>query len=329
MLNSSAIKTYYLLKPFLSRRMQLLLRRGVAMVKRQRSEHFWPIDVNSSHAPKAWTGWPEDKQFAVVLTHDVDTMRGHDRSLQLMELEQAAGFRSSFNFVGGEYSVSAELRRQLVYNGFEVGVHGWFHNASLYESREEFQRQAEQINSCLEEWGAVGFRSPCMYRNLDWIGELSISYDASTFDTDPFEPQSDGAGTIFPFYVAGANGKEGYVELPYTLPQDFTLFVLFREQNIDIWKRKIDWVASHGGMALLNTHPDYMNFDSGHSGLESYPACYYQELLDYIEKNYAGRYWHALPREMAAFWNRRKSEQQFSEAPEAMVSVASPSFSLA
>ena len=40
-----------------------------------------------------------------------------------------------------------------------------------------------------------------MYHNLDWIHDLDIYYDASTFDTDPFEPQPDGFKTIYPFTV--------------------------------------------------------------------------------------------------------------------------------
>ena len=40
-----------------------------------------------------------------------------------------------------------------------------------------------------------------MLRNLDWLHDLTIAWDSSTFDTDPFEPQADGAGTIFPFWV--------------------------------------------------------------------------------------------------------------------------------
>jgi peptidoglycan/xylan/chitin deacetylase (PgdA/CDA1 family) len=251
----------------------------------------------------------------VVLTHDVDTRRGHDRCPALMELEQGAGFRSSFNFVGGQYEVSAELRRRLVENGFEVGVHGWVHNASLYDSRDEFLRQAAHINGCLKEWGAVGFRSPCMYHNLEWLRELSISYDASTFDTDPFEPQCDGTGTIFPFFVPGRDGRGGFVELPYTLPQDFTLFVLFREKGIDTWKRKLDWVAGHGGMVLLNTHPDYMCFEPGQDGPDTYPARHYRELLDYLTTRYAGQFWHALPREVAAFCTESGQERETREAP--------------
>jgi hypothetical protein len=47
----------------------------------------------------------------------------------------------------------------------------------------------------------------------------------------------------------------GYVELPYPLPQDFTLFTVMREKDIDIWKKKLDWIVEKGGMALLITHP--------------------------------------------------------------------------
>ena len=47
----------------------------------------------------------------------------------------------------------------------------------------------------------MGFRTPTMFHHLEWTGELDIEYDSSTFDTDPFEPQPDGVGTIFPFWV--------------------------------------------------------------------------------------------------------------------------------
>jgi hypothetical protein len=38
--------------------------------------------------------------------------------------------------------------------------------------------------------------------------------------------------------VRGTSDQKGYVGLPYTLPQDFTLFVLMKEKNIEIWKKK-------------------------------------------------------------------------------------------
>ncbi|MHC1696761.1 MAG: hypothetical protein AB9919_01590 [Geobacteraceae bacterium] len=294
-------KIYYQVKPFIPRRLQLLLRRGRIQCKLPFCRNVWPIDRSAAKPPANWRGWPDNKRFALVLTHDVDTAQGQEKCRQLQGLEMKLGFRSSFNFVPRRYEVSAKLRRCLADAGFEVGVHGLYHDGKYYDSREIFRRRAVHINNYLREWEAVGFRSPSMQHNLEWIHDLDIEYDASTFDTDPFEPQSDGEGTIFPFYVPGGEGQKGYVELPYTLPQDFTLFILMREKNIEIWKDKLDWIAEHGGMALVNTHPDYMNFDGGKPGPETYPAGYYEEFLEYVKTRYKDTYWHALPREIARF----------------------------
>jgi hypothetical protein len=92
------------------------------------------------------------------------------------------------------------------------------------------------------------------------------------------------------------------VELPYTLPQDFTLFVLMKEKDIAIWKQKLKWIAKKGGMVLINTHPDYMHFGNGESGLEEYPVQRYKEFLEYVKTEYEGQYWHVLPSGMARFW---------------------------
>jgi hypothetical protein len=142
-----------------------------------------------------------------------------------------------------------------------------------------------------------------MHHNLEWLKDLDIEYDASTFDTDPFEPQADGVGTIFPFLVMREDGS-GYVELPYTLPQDFTLFVLLQEKDNRIWRQKLDWIAEHLGLALLNTHPDYMCFDD-QPGLEEYPVEYYRDFLEYVRDEYKGQYWLPLPKEVARSWRER------------------------
>jgi len=233
----------------------------------------------------------------------VDTPRGQGNCLKVTKIEENMGFRSSFNFVPERYDVSQELRHHLTSNGFEVGLHGLTHDGRLYSSKNVFQERATRINYYLKEWQSVGFRSPAMHHNLDWIHDLDIEYDASTFDTDPFEPQSEGVITIFPFWVPSNSGQNGYVELPYTLPQDFTLFVIMKETNIDVWKQKLDWIADKRGMALLNTHPDYMRFDGRKAGLEAYPAEYYRMFLEYTESKYEGTYWHVLPKEMAQFWS--------------------------
>ena len=165
------------------------------------------------------------------------------------------------------YQDPRQLREELTQNGFEVGIHDLRHDGRLYQSDKEFRRNAVSINRYLAEWGAVGFRSAFMLHKLDWLHQLNVAYDASTFDTDPFEPQPEGRHTIFPFWVPAPNNQKsdpptdgfavakirdqrsdpsaarppwrvsrspavaghsagragGYVELPYTLPQDSTL----------------------------------------------------------------------------------------------------------
>jgi glycosyltransferase involved in cell wall biosynthesis len=171
------------------------------------------------------------------------------------------------------------------------------HDGKLYASKERFASKATQIREYLQRWNASGFRSPLMQHRLAWLHQLGTRYDASTFDTDPFEPEPDGVGTIFPFWVPGRTGG-GYVELPYTLVQDFTLFEVLQERNIDIWKQKLEWIAERGGMVLLNTHPDYMCFN-GRRNQDEYPVSYYEDLLRYVREKHEGSYWPALPREVA------------------------------
>jgi hypothetical protein len=298
-------RIFYHLKPFIPRSLQILLRRELVRRKRKYYKHIWPIDESAGKKPEEWSGWPDQMRFALVLMHDVDTEVGHRNCRQLMRLEEEMGFRSLFSFVPERYTVSSELRHELDSKRFEVGVHGLKHDGKLFQSRKEFNQKAIRINQFLKDWKSVGFVSPSMHRKLDWMHELNIEYDASTFDTDPFEPQPDGMGTIFPFTVQGNDGKQGYVELPYTLPQDFTLFVLMKENNIDIWKKKLDWIVENGGMALFITHPDYMNHKQTKCKMEEYPMELYKELLGHIKSKYGGQYWNALPREIARFWRAR------------------------
>ena len=318
---------YYNLKPFIPRTLRTALRRQLAQRLRKEVAEVWPIMPGSEFAPAGWPGWPGGSKFALVLTHDVENKAGLGKCGSLMQLEKEMGFRSSFNFVPeGNYRLPSTLRQELLRSGFEIGVHDLKHDGRLFRSEAEFQKSALKINRYLEDWKAVGFRSAFMLHKLDWLHQLDIEYDMSTFDTDPFEPEPEGRYTIFPSWIqrlprlpGSANGAveltsasrsngsaKGYVELPYTLPQDFTLFVLLREPSIDLWIRKVDWIVRHNGMVLLDTHPDYMNFSSAKPRSDQYPVKRYIELLEYIRSRYEGQYWHALPREVAAHTSRTR-----------------------
>ncbi len=311
--------TYYAVKPFVPDCVRMLLRRVWASRQRRLHGAVWPINPAAGIAPENWQGWPEGKQFAFVLTHDVEGQRGVDRCRMLASMEQAAGFHSSFNFIPeGDYHTPAELRTWLQNNGFEVGVHDLRHDGKLYWSRKSFRGHSQSINRYMKEWGAVGFRSGFMLRNLDWLSDIEMAYDSSTFDTDPFEPQPDGAHTIFPFWVPARNDhpqplisngqlpRGRYIELPYTLPQDFTLFVILRERTDRIWKQKLEWIAERGGMALMNTHPDYMSF--GPSGRrDEFKVEQYINFLEYVQTTYGGAFWHSLPRDVARWVSQPKA----------------------
>lgn len=297
-------RLYFGVKPLLPGRLRMAIRRAFAWQQRRQSRHNWPILPGSERPPEGWRGWPEQKQFALVLTHDVESAVGLSRVKMLAQMEMDLGFRSSFNFVPeGGYLIPAELRGWLEQNGFEVGVHDLHHDGGLYDSRAQFVENARRINAHLKEWNVVGFRSGFMLRNLEWLHDLNIEYDASTFDTDPFEPQPDGVRTIFPFWVSSGNGNgTGYVELPYTLPQDSTLFLLLREPSTALWWNKLEWLVQHGGMVLGNFHPDYMGFsDPPKRGME-FCSKLYRGFLENIKQKYLGRFWHVLPCELARFW---------------------------
>lgn len=300
---------YYLIKPLIPHAVRLRLRAYVASGKRRRNANVWPIKEAAAKTPSWWSGWPDGRAFAFALTHDVEGTKGMERCKDLAELEMKLGFRSSFNFVPeGQYNLPGSLRSFLTYHGFEVGVHDLHHDGSLYRSHEEFRTAAGRINEYLQDWQAVGFRSAFMFHNLEWLKELNVLYDASTFDTDPFEPQPDGANTIFPFWVERADGS-GYVELPYTLPQDSTLFLVLGEKTNDIWKRKLDWVARNGGLALINVHPDYMAF-GGRGSRTEFPAELYEEFLAYTSEQYGKDAWCVLPRDVAEFVNKSGHRNQ-------------------
>src|SRR5262245_52448059 len=255
-----SLHVYYLAKPMIPPVVRFAMRHWYSMPLRWANAGSWPIPAACT-VPIGWPGWPGGKRFAFVLSHDVEGRKGLERCRTLAELEMPLGFRSSFNFVPeGDYRAPDELRDFLRKHGFEIGVHDLHHDGKLFRSRRVFKQAVPRINHYLNAWDASGFRAGFVRHNLDWFKHLNIRYDASTFDNDPFEPQPDGMNTIFPFWVERSDGT-GYVELPYTLVQDSTLFLVLREKTNVIWKQKLDWVAARGGMALMIVHPDYMAFD--------------------------------------------------------------------
>ena len=233
--------------------------------------------------------WPYAKRFAFVLTHDVETVRGIPFVREVMALEEKYGFRSSFNFVPEDYRVDEKMLGELRERGFEIGVHGLKHDGKLFSSKSSFLKQAVRINGYLQNWGAVGFRSPSTIRNPEWMQAFQIEYDSSFFDTDPYEPIPGGTMSIWPFQLGH------FIELPYTLAQDHTLMVTLGETTPRLWLDKVAFIKKFCGMALVNSHPDYL--------MLSHHMSIYEDFLK--EMRSRGDFWHALPCQVAKWWRER------------------------
>jgi peptidoglycan/xylan/chitin deacetylase (PgdA/CDA1 family) len=236
--------------------------------------------------------YKDEKDYAIVLTHDVEEQHGFDFIPKVIELEEKYGFKSSWNIVPYKYKIDDGIINIINQYGHEVGIHGYNHDGKLYYSEKIFNERVPYINEAINRFGAVGFRSPQVHRNLIWLQKLDIEYDASCFDYDPFQPFPGGTGSIWPF-IAGK-----FVELPYTLPQDHTMFYVLKQKNISIWKNKADWVAKNKGVILLITHPDYLR-EKNHLEM-------YEELLKYL-KSFKDA-WFCLPKEMAEWWREFSCE---------------------
>jgi peptidoglycan/xylan/chitin deacetylase (PgdA/CDA1 family) len=242
--------------------------------------------------------WPDGHQYAFVLTHDIETADGQRYVREVADLESRLGFRSAFNFVPERYALDRPLIDELRMRGFEIGVHGLRHDGRDFSSRKNFLRRATLMNHYLRELGAVGFRAPLTHRNPEWMQVLEIEYDGSFFDTDPYQPIAGGTMSIWPFQL----GR--FVELPYTLDQDSTMAVL-SQATPELWLKKVDFIRANHGMALLNTHPDYL------SNPQSWKM--YSEFLNVMSER--SDYHHALPRAVAAWWRARAGAASIGELP--------------
>jgi hypothetical protein len=78
-----------------------------------------------------------------------------------------------------------------------------------------------------------------------------------------------------------------------------------KETTPKIWIDKLDWIAQHNGMVLVNVHPDYIDFENTGKNFEEFNVSIYTEFLEYVKNKYSGKYWNALPSEVAEFWKSK------------------------
>ena len=307
--NSFVRSLYYLARPLMP----------IAVRKHLQRRYFrgwdkipfpnWPVDFtvecifeellilsmksrNLKKLPFIWF-WPEGIPSCAIVTHDVETSAGRDFCPQLMDLNDMFGIKTAFQIVPEKrYAVPQLLLDCIRERGFELNVHDLNHDGHLMENQEEFLRRAKHINLHGQRFGAQGFRSAMLYRNIDWYDALDFSYDISVPNVAHLDPQRGGCCTVFPFF----NGK--ILELPVTMAQDYSLFHILRDYSIGLWKEQISLIRKKHGLMQVIIHPDYIRDKAARQ--------VYTELLCYLsDLRASGDTWIALPGEVAAWWRLR------------------------
>ncbi len=239
--------------------------------------------------------WPEGRQACAIMTHDVETAAGRDFSAALMDIDDEFEIPASFQIVPEKrYGVPASYLDSIRKRGFEVNVQGLDHDGNLFEHRDAFLEKAKRINRYALEFDAVGFRSPILYRNVNWFQDLNFSYDMSVPNVARLEAQRGGCCTIMPYFLPG-----GVTELPVTMVEDYTLFHILKDYSTNVWKQQMDMVLAGNGLMNFIIHPDYVTADR--------PRRVYRDLLDEIRLLRADKnVWVCLPREVDRWWRERR-----------------------
>jgi hypothetical protein len=305
-------RIYYMLRPlfpvFLRKHFQKVYLRGWETIPFP----VWPVDrsvdrlfekllartlqtLHLDRLPFIWF-WPEGHAACAIVTHDVEGPIGRDFTGPLMDIDDASGIKTSFQIVPEKrYAVSPEYLDAIRERGFEINVQGLTHDGRLFWNLEEFLRRAKKINQYAKEWGAQGFRSPLLYRNVDWMKHLYFSYDMSVPNVAHLDPQRGGCCTVMPYFLPG-----GMVELPVTTTQDYSLFHVLGEYSIDLWRKQASIILDGYGLMHFIVHPDYV--------AETHAQGVYKALLDYLNQLRSDhKVWIPLPREVDRWWRERSA----------------------
>ena len=95
------------------------------------------------------------------------------------------------------------------------------------------------------------------------------------------------------------------LELPYTFPQDHTLFTILKEETIELWQRQVERLEHTFGLIQCVSHPD-----RGYLA-DSDNRRRYAEFIDWLLEREA--LWLALPRTIAAWWRERSFSGELSD----------------
>ncbi len=286
--NRSLRNGYYLLRPL----MPVQIRKYLQKISLRNWENStfprFPIDLTvekifrkvlilfmqsqkMTEVPFIWF-WPKGYESALIMTHDVETKKGFNFCTKLIEMDLSYGLKSSFELIPErKYILNPQILKYIQNRNCEICIHGLNHDGKLFFKREIFQERIRKINEYAKQYGATGFRSPVMYRNLDWFDEFDFQYDMSVPNNGSLDPQKGGCCSVFPYFA------KNILELPLTTTQDYPLFYLMNINPVELWKQQIKSTLDYNGLISFNMHPDYLISNKNRE--------IYEQLLEYINNN--------------------------------------------
>lgn len=210
-----------------------------------------------------------------------------------MDIDDAYGFKACFEVVPEQrYDVPLAFLDSITKRGFEVAVHDLNHDGRLYINRQQFVERVAKINSYGHRWGVEGFRAAVLYRRQEWFGDLEFSYDMSVPNVAHLDPQRGGCCTVMPYFIGNL------LELPVTTIQDYSLFHILKDYNIDLWKTQIELIMEKHGLISFIVHPDYVTTASERT--------VYEMLLSHLDGLRQQRgLWITTPGELNRWWRQR------------------------
>jgi len=308
---------YYSLRPLFTVPVRRHIQKAYLRGWEDRPFPNWPVDSsvenilercllagmqaqNLKEIPFIWF-WPEGASGCAVMTHDVETQAGRDFCTHLMDINDEYHIKSSFQVVPEKrYAVPESYLSSMRDRGFEIGVQDLNHDGHLFSEREEFLRRAELIRQYGKKFGSTGFRAAILYRNLDWLPELGFSYDMSVPNVAHLDPQAGGCCTLFPYFIGNT------LELPVTTTQDYSLFHIIGQYDLELWKTQTKLILAKNGLMNFIVHPDYIVHEKAQQT--------YRELLGYLADLRANKnVWIPLPHEVDEWW-RARSAMQLTDA---------------
>ncbi len=245
-------------------------------------------------APRLADLWPDGRQAAVTLTHDVDTdwiLRDAQLSLlrEIVEMESRLGFTGAWYITANRLN---PLRHRKALDliteaGHEIGAHGWNHDSKLnYLGVDRQEKRMLRIAERFAGLDIQGIRTPwyCRSKQLFAVLARHFSYDSSVPNASGFfsSGSNSGCSSFFPY-----RPQEKLIELPMTLPPDTALHPA---QGYDSLWLLADEIIEQGGVVVITLHPQ------PHQSANERGLARYYGFLQRLADSHGSRVWHATPR---------------------------------